>query len=184
AGRGDPALEPMIGLFINTLALRGRLTEDMTFRQLLAQARETTLNGLSHQDLPFEKLVEALRPERNLSHSPVFQVQLIVQNTPSGQLRLPGLTASGASEHSRTAKFDLTVEVSLPPGEPARVHVEYKSDLFSRAWAERFGESLTTVLRAAVDDPDVPVFDLELLSPRQQAEVLVEPNRTEMPIPT
>src|SRR5690606_6753590 len=85
---------------------------------------------------------------------------------------------------SRTAKFDLTVEVSLPPGEPARVHVEYKSDLFSRAWAERFGESLTTVLRAAVDDPDVPVFDLELLSPRQQAEVLGEPNRTEMPIPT
>jgi amino acid adenylation domain-containing protein/thioester reductase-like protein len=183
AGRSHPELDPVVGLFVNTLALRGRLTGDPTLRQVLDQARETTLNGLSNQDVPFEKLVEELQPERSLSHSPVFQVQLIVQNAPSSPLELPGLTVTGEGQHSRTAKFDLTLEVNTA-GKEIRMWLEYNTALFSRHWATRFAACLMSVIRAVVEDPQMSAYDVDLLPAAERAEVVTTPNRTNALVPS
>ncbi|MFP2913751.1 condensation domain-containing protein, partial [Pyxidicoccus sp. 3LFB2] len=107
AGRNRAETEGLIGFFVNTLALRSRIDSDASFAELLAQVKQTTLGAYEHQDVPFEKLVEELRPERSLSYSPLFQVMLAVQNTPTSALQLPGLSLRGIEGGSRVAKFDL-----------------------------------------------------------------------------
>ncbi|MFP2913397.1 condensation domain-containing protein, partial [Pyxidicoccus sp. 3LFB2] len=107
AGRNRAETEGLIGFFVNTLALRSRIDSRASFAELLAQVKQTTLGAYEHQDVPFEKLVEELRPERSLSYSPLFQVMLAVQNTPTSALQLPGLSLRGIEGGSRVAKFDL-----------------------------------------------------------------------------
>ena len=112
AGRTRAETQGLIGLFVNTLVLRTHLGGNPSFRQLLQRVRDTTLGAYAHQDVPFEKLVEELRPVRHLSHSPLFQVMLVLQPDPLPGFTLPGLTLSHVELESRTSKFDLTLSLS------------------------------------------------------------------------
>ena len=117
AKRDRPELETLIGFFINSLVLRTDLTGNPTFRELLRRVREVALGAYEHQDVPFEKLVEQLKPERNLSHSPLFQVVFALQNAPAAPLKLEGLTATALAVDNGTAKFDLTLSLQEEAGE-------------------------------------------------------------------
>ncbi|HEX2254147.1 MAG TPA: SDR family oxidoreductase [Thermoanaerobaculia bacterium] len=154
AGRSRPELDGMIGYFINALALRTDLSGDPTFRELLARVRETTLGAYAHQDLPFEKLVEELRPERHPGHSPVFQVVFNYQNAaPADPAALPGLTLERLPVRHGTAKYDFTLYMG-EAGDRLAGAFEYKTDLFEAATMARLREELLVLAERAVTAPD------------------------------
>ncbi|NEO70811.1 non-ribosomal peptide synthetase, partial [Moorena sp. SIO3H5] len=129
ANRNRREIEPLIGFFVNTLVLRTRFEDNPSFSQLLTQVRETTLIAYEHQDVPFEKVVSTLQPQRSLSHSPLFQVMFVLQNAPMGTLDLPDLSLSQFNQHSTIAKFDLTLSMmETDMGLVGRW--EYNTDLF------------------------------------------------------
>jgi amino acid adenylation domain-containing protein len=169
AGRTRLELEDLIGLFVNTLVLRARPAADRAFTAVLAAAREVTLGAYTHQDLPFEKLVLDLAPERALGRSPLFQVLLVLQNVPQPPLALPGLeltpVASAASAPT-PAKFDLTLEIQpLPRGLSLLALVaEYDPDLWDSPSMARLLRQLETLLAAAADDPERRLAELPLLA--------------------
>ena len=143
----------MIGFFVNTLVMRTKLSGAESFRELLQRVREVVLDAHSHQDLPFEKLVEELEPERDLSRSPLFQVMFVLQNAPRESLEMPGLTLSLLGSGSKTAKFDLTMFVT----EGRRgllVSLEYNTDLFEAATIERMLGHFQVLLEAVVQEPE------------------------------
>ncbi|MDB4948389.1 MAG: tycC3 [Gemmatimonadetes bacterium] len=173
AGRTRRETEGLIGLFVNTLALRGDLRGDPAFRELLARVREATLGAFAHQDVPFERLVEELQPARSLGHSPVFQVMFAFQNVPeAGGEAFPGLEVAGVARQGSTSQVDLTL--TLAPGEDGGLHgtLEYATDLFDAATAERFAGQFATLLEAALRDPAAPVSALPLLRPDERADML------------
>lgn len=137
AGRTDEALDDLIGFFINTLVLRADTSGNPTFRDLLAQVRETDLAAYAHGDVPFERLVEVVNPTRSLSHHPLFQVMLALQSAPSGDLRLPGLRVRSEQLGTAVAKFDLALSLQerfTADGAPAGFGgvAEYATDLFDQ----------------------------------------------------
>jgi amino acid adenylation domain-containing protein len=191
ANRQRVDTEPLIGFFVNTLALRGDLAGDPTFPDLLARVREITLGAYAHQDVPFEKLVEELAPERSLAHTPLFQVLLVLQNAPQGGLQLPGLTLEPIPRQDDTAKFDLTLAAAPSagaagasgaagaagaPGTPGITGLdlvwEYNSDLFDPATIERLAERFARLLGGALAEPRTRLSDLPLLSDGERAQVL------------
>ncbi|HEU4328800.1 MAG TPA: amino acid adenylation domain-containing protein, partial [Roseiflexaceae bacterium] len=182
ANRTRKEIEGLIGFFVNTLVLRGDLSGNPTFRQLLEQVRETALGAFSHQDLPFEYLVEAVQPERDLSRSPLFQVMLVLQNTPGGALNLPGLTLEALDGEGSTAKFDLLLALVELPGGLAG-DLEYNTDLFDRATAERMLAHFQALLEGIVQNPDGRVGDLPLLGAAERARLLGDWNSTAAPYP-
>ena len=168
AGR-RPEVEKLVGLFVNTLPLRCDLTGRPSFRELLERVRETTLAGYAHQDLPFEQLVEALQPERDLSHNPIFQVMFAWQDLPG--LAAPSVDAREApppeeprpsASGSGTAKFDLTLFMT-GSAHGLRAAFEYDTDLFDADRITRMASHLGMLLRSVVSDPDAPVDALPLL---------------------
>ena len=169
--------EPLIGIFINTLVLRTDLAGDPSFRKLLRRVREVTLEAYAHQDLPFEKLVEELQPERELSHSPLFQVMFVLQNEPAATLKLPGLTVSLIDRHNETAKFDLLLSMVEDAGHLTG-SLEYSTDLFESGTIERLCNHFQTLLQAAVTEPDRTLSTLQILTPAEQDRLLVEWNDT------
>ncbi|HFB67345.1 MAG TPA: non-ribosomal peptide synthetase, partial [Calditrichae bacterium] len=177
AGRSRSELENLIGFFVNTLALRARFTPNITFKELLRQVRETTLGAHAHQDLPFEQLVEELQPERNLSHSPIFQVMFVFQNLPLERLELPGITLQPFEAKPDIAKFDLSLIASEGP-DGLMMEWEYNTDLFTEATIRRMMSHFETLLREALAQPDVPVARLPLLSEEERHRMLVEWNAT------
>ncbi|MEA2694498.1 MAG: hypothetical protein QOJ16_3885, partial [Acidobacteriota bacterium] len=180
ANRQRSEVEGLIGFFVNTLALRADLAGEPGFRDLLGRMRAVTLGAYAHQDVPFEKLVEELSPERSLGHSPLFQVLLALQNAPLPPLALPGLTLTPLPLAEGTAKFDLTL--SLAPGTPGVSGVggtlEYNRDLFDRTTAERLAGGFTRLLAAAVAAPEARLPDLPLLSPAERHQLVEEWNAT------
>ncbi|MBF0213631.1 MAG: non-ribosomal peptide synthetase, partial [Magnetococcales bacterium] len=161
ANRNRAELEGLIGFFVNTLVLRVDLEGEPTFRELLEQLRHTTLEAYAHQDVPFEHLVERLRPTRTRSHSPLFQVMFILQNTPESRLELPELSIERLEQEQVPAKYDLLLgmeeqEASLQ-GE-----FEYNTDLFDATTIRRMIGHLTRLLEAALLDPDRPCSRLPL----------------------
>ena len=112
ANRSQPELETLIGFFVNTLVLRAKFEQNLTFLELLQQVKQGALESYTHQDLPFEQIVEALQPERNLSHSPIFQVWFVLQNTPTETLQLPDVTLTPLLSETQVAKFDLALSMS------------------------------------------------------------------------
>ena len=152
AGRTRTELEGLIGFFVNTLVLRTDLSGNPTFRELLGRVREVALGAYAHQDLPFEKLVEELQPERSLSHSPLFQVMFILQNAPRQTLALPGLTLRRLEVDSGTAKFDLTLSMT-ESADGLRAVWEYNTDLFEAATHRRLQGHFQTLLEGIVTDP-------------------------------
>ena len=152
AGRTQVETEGLIGCFVNTLVLRTDLAGDPTFRELLGRVREVVLGAYAHQDLPFEKLVEELQPERNLSHAPLFQVLFVLQNAPTSALELPGLIVSPLPVDKGTAKFDLTLTL-VEGTDGLRATVEYNIDLFDAATITRLLGHFQTMLEGIVADP-------------------------------
>src|SRR5207248_382938 len=182
ANRTRPELEPLIGFFINTLVLRADLSGDPTFAALLGRVRETALNAYAHQDVPFEVLVEQLNPARSLSHSPLFQVTLLLQNAPFSLMQLPGLDVAQIRHEQRATKFDLTL--SLTDSENGLEGLfEYSTDLFDRATIIRLLGHYERLLQAIVANPQERISRYELLSGDELRQILVDWNRTELPFP-
>src|SRR5256885_1739798 len=163
AGRTQLETEGLIGFFVNTLVLRTEVRGGESFRELLKRVREVALSGYSHQELPFEKLVEELQPERELSRSPLFQVMFVLQNAPREELRLPGLELSRLGVEARTAKFDLTLTVVEQGGELGG-WIEYNTELFAGETIRRMGEHYQKLLAGAVAEPEQRVGRMALLA--------------------
>ena len=176
AGRTRVETEGLVGLFANTLVLRGDLSGDPSFRDLLARARELCLAAYARQDVPFEKLVEELRPERALDRSPLFQVLLVLQNAPGAPLRIPGLELRPEPLPAAGAKLDLSLTFTLPDGEEGGLDglLEYAADLFDATTIARWGRSLALLLAGGAEAPEVPLSALPLLSEEECHQLLAE----------
>ncbi|KAB8314800.1 amino acid adenylation domain-containing protein [Tolypothrix campylonemoides VB511288] len=183
ANRNRTEIESLIGFFVNTLVLRTRFEEHPSFEKLLKQVRETTLKAYEHQDVPFEQVVEALQPQRSLSHSPLFQVMFVLQNAPMGELELPGVTLSKLDQESTIAQFDLTVSFT-ETSEGLVGSWEYNTDLFDSATVERMAAHYQNLCSAIVENPHICVGELPLLSEAERDQLLVEWNDTACEYPT
>jgi amino acid adenylation domain-containing protein/non-ribosomal peptide synthase protein (TIGR01720 family) len=173
SNRPRPELEGLIGMFVNTLALRMRPSGTLSFIELLAAVRRTTLEAFEHQDLPFEKLVEAIQTRRDLSLHPVFQVMLAMQNVRLGTFAAPGLILEPLPVPRVAAKFDLTF--TLLEGEAGLAgDVEYSTDLFDAATVERLSRHLCNLLAGIAKAPEAALQSLPLLSPAEDHQVTVE----------
>lgn len=174
ANRNRAEVELLIGFFVNTLVLRTNLSSNPSFRELLRRVRETALGAYAHQDLPFEVLVGELKPSRNLSHTPLFQVWFTLQNAPTTTLDLPSLTLLPLEIESRTAKFDLALLLSETP-EGLSGSFEYNTDLFAAATIDRMAEHFETLLQNVVTQPDVKLDTLvEILNKVDKQQRIAE----------
>ncbi len=182
AGRNRPEIEGLIGFFVNTLVLRTDLTGSPSFRELLRRVREVAEGAYACQDLPFEMLVDELQPEREMSHTPLFQAMFVLQNAPMKVLELPGLIVSPLEVDSGTAKFDLTLSMAEIEGK-LKGSLEYNTDLFDAITIKRMPGHFLTLLESIVADPDQRIADLPLLTPAEQRQLLVEWNDTAIGYP-
>ena len=177
ANRHKMEIEGLIGFFVNTLALRTDCSDNPTFLQLLAQVREKALGAYAHQDLPFEKLVEELQPERNLSYNPIFQVMFILQNTAGKPLNLPGITTERLSLKGETEKFDLTLALTeIDDG--LKAELTYNTNLFEAATIERLITHYGILLEDIVADPHKRIGQLRLLTQSEQRQLVEVWNST------
>ncbi|WP_367127668.1 amino acid adenylation domain-containing protein [Saccharothrix sp. HUAS TT1] len=188
AGRSDEALDELVGFFVNTLVLRTDTSGDPTFRELLARVRDTDLAAFAHQDVPFERLVEALNPERSLSRHPLFQVVLSFQHHLDTAFELPGLVISAVAPDTGAAKFDLTVNLAeqrdadgLPAGLAGRI--SYATDLFDAGTVASIATRLVRLLTALAADPDAAIGSVELLDDAERRLLLAEWNDTATEVP-
>jgi amino acid adenylation domain-containing protein len=182
ANRHQIEIERLIGFFVNTVVLRTNLSGDPSFRELLDRVREVTLEAYSHQDVPFEKLLEELRPQRTLSHNPLFQVLFVLHNSPNQTPQLPGLTVSVSEVDPETARFDLTLDL-WETSEGLRGWFEYSTDLFDAATIARIEGHLQTLLKGIVADPEQCLSTLPLLTADERHQLLVTWNTTSMDSP-
>jgi natural product biosynthesis luciferase-like monooxygenase protein/amino acid adenylation domain-containing protein len=178
ANRNRAETESLIGLFVNMLVLRTRLDGNPSFRELLARTREVVLGAIAHQDIPFERLVEELQPERDLTRTPFFQVVLVLDNT-GRKAPLTGLNMRPLDVDNQTAKFDLTLYFSESE-QGLGLTAEYNQDLFETATIDRLMEQFNCVLAAVVDNPDHRISTLPLLSEREEHELLAAWNDSEV----
>ncbi|MFE5890195.1 amino acid adenylation domain-containing protein [Streptomyces sp. NPDC056462] len=183
AGRTDEALDDLVGFFLNTLVLRTDTSADPSFADLLARVRRTDLEAYAHQDVPFEQLVELLRPARSLARHPLFQVSLMLHNTAEPEFVLPGLRADIEPVGTRTTKFDLTFSVSErrdEAGAPCGITgvVDFATDLFDRESIEALAARLVRLLDAVATDPARPIGSVELLDPEERHTQVVRWNDT------
>ncbi|MEU8652144.1 amino acid adenylation domain-containing protein, partial [Streptomyces sp. NPDC048737] len=182
AGRYRSETESLIGFFVNTLVMRADMSDDPTFEELLHRVRDVAQAAYAHQDLPFERLVEELAPERDLSRTPLFQAMLTPQNLAAEVWSFPGLEAEAVDTGTDAAQFDLTL-VLQESGETLRGLLSYSTDLFDRATAERMAGHFQNLLARAVETPTARLSELELLGEADRHQLLVEWNDTahEMP---
>ena len=181
--RRRPEFEKLIGFFANTLVLRTDLSGNPTFRQLLMRVREVALSAHAHQDLPFQMLVEALRPERNLSRNPLFQVMLALQPSSFAPIELPAALTLSPDAHpidTGTAKFDLSLSISESDRELSCL-LEYNTDLFEHVTISRLLDHFERFLEQAVDDPERRLSEVRLLTESERQQVLVDWNQTTQP---
>jgi amino acid adenylation domain-containing protein len=177
AGRTRPETQELIGAFINTLVVRTDLSGDPSFRELLGRVREVALAAYANQDLPFERLVAELRPQRDLSRTPIFQAAFILQNSPLPALQIPGLSLQLLTVDRGAAQFDLTLLVS-ESADGLDAEFEYNRDLLERVTVERLATSFRLLLAGAVAAPDAPLSALLLMDDRERRRLLVELNDT------
>jgi len=185
ANRQRREIENLIGCFVNTLALRLRLEEQPSIASLLAQAKETTLAAFAHQELPFEQVVETVQPVRSMSHSPLFQTMLALNNTNTAgeaPLELPGLTLARVASEQDSTQFDLSL-VFAEQGERLEAAIGYATALFDRATVERWGAYYVRVLEGMVTGTAATADTLPLLSDADRHELLVELNATQADYP-
>lgn len=169
----------LIGCFLNTLVLRGRMEDRLSFRELLARTREVVLGALDHQELPFEKLAEELKPERELGRSPFFQVFFVLQQDSGQPLSLPGIDSRRVELDLGIARFDLSLYIKIEAGQ-MRLKAEYSSALFRAETIERMLGHFQTLLEGIVGDPRMQISKLPILAASQRRQMLVEWNDTSM----
>lgn len=177
ASRTTPGVEGLIGLFVNTLVLRADLSGDPSFQELLVRVRETTLGGYAHQELPFEKLVEELQPDRDMSHTPVFQVMFSLLPAINLNQQLPELKLSISGTDSGVVKRDLTLMVEEVE-DRLRASLQYSTDLFDAHTIERMARHYENLLESIVKDRALPISTLGLLTETEQQQLLLEWNDT------
>lgn len=177
AGRNRSEVEQLVGFFINTIVLRTDLSGNPTFREVVGRVREVGLGAFAHQELPFEKIVEELHPQRDLSHTPVFQVMFGLQNTPVDALDFPELTIKAMEIDNQTAKFDLTLDLQELPG-GLLGWFEYSTDLFSADDMVRMTGHFLTLVEGVVKNPDQRIAELPLLTEDERRQQLLEWNAT------
>jgi amino acid adenylation domain-containing protein/non-ribosomal peptide synthase protein (TIGR01720 family) len=178
ANRGRAELEELIGFFVNTVIIRSDVSGDPTFRELLGRVRTTALEAFAHQDVPFEKLVEELHPERDLSRNPLFQASFQVFNVQA----LPQDVFEPCPLEGTVAKFDLRIDMLLSPRD-LRGFVEYSSDLFDASTIARLTANFLTLLEAIAANPDERISRLQLIAPSERQRLLVEWNDTRSDYP-
>ncbi|SDJ34612.1 amino acid adenylation domain-containing protein, partial [Rhodococcus triatomae] len=188
AGRGDRALDDLVGMFVNTLVLRARVDPATPFTELLDQVRATDLDAFSHADIPFERLVEVLAPVRSTAHTPLFQVALFFQNHAPAEFTLPGLTVSTMPVLPDVAAFDLQVVLSeLDTSEPrshgsgagsVTAEFNYATDLFDESTVRELARQFVRVLEVATTNPSVSVGDIELVDRAARDAALARWNDT------
>ena len=178
ANRNRAEIENLIGFFVNTLVLRGDLSGDPGFREVLRRVREAALGAYAHQDVPFEMVVDALQPERSLSHSPIFQVMFVHQSVGAGETQ----TAGVPDLRLGVAKFDISLCMVEEPGKLFGA-IEYDSDLFDAATVDRMAGHLRALLEAVAADPDRSISSLPLMGEEEQRRLLVEWNGAAVPLP-
>lgn len=182
ANRGHRQLEPLIGFFANTLALRFRVEPQLRFPDFLRQVKDTLIASLEHQSIPFEKLVDELKIERNLSHNPLFQVMFTFQEAYLENFTLPGLTFSALNFEQTDALFDLTLMVREYTDKLVCIF-EYSTDLFDAATMERMSGRFQTLLGGVVAQPTEKLARLPVLTEAEKQMLLVDFNQTAMPFP-
>ena len=170
AGRNRVELERVVGYFMNTLALRMDFTGDPTFREVLRAARETTLQAFAHQDVPFERVVTEVNPDRDLSSTPLFQVMLVLQNQKRSAFGPLGLEAEPVGHERAWSKFDLTVGMGERPT-GLNTAWEFATDLFDRATVERLAAGFAAAVTGVLADPDRPVSGIDLLDDAERASL-------------
>ncbi|HEX6047361.1 MAG TPA: amino acid adenylation domain-containing protein [Pyrinomonadaceae bacterium] len=184
AGRNHAETENLIGFFINTLVLRTDLSRNPCFTELLRRVREVALGAYAHQEVPFEKLVEELQPERDMSRSPLFQVMMILQNTPLADvMKLDGLEATREGGESGTAKFDLMLSVSETSDGQLHTLWEYNTDLFRSQTIARMMDHFEVLLNSVVNNAEQRLSELKLLRDEEQQRILVDWNSTAVEYP-
>ena len=182
AGRGRIEIEELIGFFVNTLVLRTDLSGNPSFAELLRRVRDVALGAAAHQDLPFEKLVEELQPERDLSRTPLFQVMFALQNVPKDSYSLPNLTLSPVEADTGAAKLDLTM--FFHPNENGLLGIlEYNTDLFEADSIKRMWLHFETLLQSLVADPEQRILNAPLVTEPERDQMIVEWNDTAREFP-
>ena len=172
ANRNRKETENLIGFFVNTLVLRAQIENNPQFDELLQQVKETTLGAFANQDLPFEMLVEELQPERDMSHSPLFQAMFVMNNAPVEKLQLPGVEIELIELENKTTKFDLILNVT--DGDlPLKCKLEYNTDLFNDQTMDRLIGHYLMILQAIVTNPQIKVGQINLLTEEEQT-LLIE----------
>ncbi len=182
ANRHRAEVEPLIGFFVNTLVMRGDLRGDPPFQELLARTRRSTLGAFAHQDLPFERLVIELRPERHLSVTPLFQAVCAMQNAPVGSVELPGITLDRIPFEVTTSQFDLELHL-WEIGDAYIGDLSYSTELFDETTVRRLVTHLETLLRAVIANPGLHLSELPLLPESERHQLIVEWNDTTPPSP-
>ncbi|MEU4435765.1 amino acid adenylation domain-containing protein, partial [Nocardia rhamnosiphila] len=186
AGRGDAALENLVGMFVNTLVLRTPVRGDMSFTELLAEVRNTDLQAFAHADVPFERLVEVLNPARSQARHPIFQVALSFENLPDRHFELPDLRVAPVEFETSLEKFDLSFNFR-GTGDTADAVMQgalsYSRDLFDHSTIEAFADRFVRLLEEVLAAPETAVGDLEILAPVERTKMLAEWNATEHTLP-
>lgn len=182
ANRTRAETEGLIGFFVNTLVLRSNLSGNQSFNSLLKQVREVTLGAYAHQDLPFEKLVEVVQPDRDMSHSPLFQVMFVLQNTPNQAIKLQNLTMQMLEAERGVAKFDLTLNMGEGPDGLGGL-LEYNTDLFQKSTIQRMLKHFEILLKGIVAEPEQPISDLSLLTKAEETYLICDLNKTQKDFP-
>ncbi|MEM9276049.1 MAG: aminotransferase class V-fold PLP-dependent enzyme, partial [Cyanobacteria bacterium P01_F01_bin.143] len=181
ANRNRAEIENLIGFFVNTLVLRTNLEGNPSFEELLQRVKEVALGAYAHQDFPFEKLVEEIQPERDLSYNPLFGVMFILQNAPTSEIELPGLTLNYLEEDSDSSKFDLTLTITETDS-GLEGSLEYNTDIFEKSTIERIVHHWQTLLSGIVANPQQRLSELPLLTESEQ-QLLSEWNNTAVDYP-
>ncbi|ROQ63165.1 non-ribosomal peptide synthetase component F [Streptomyces sp. 840.1] len=184
AGRNRAEIEDMVGFFVNTLVMRTDLSGDPTFTELVDRVKDTALGAYDHQDLPFERLVEELAPQRDLSRNPLFQTMFVLQNTPAGRSwELPGLSIRQLDVSAQESKFDFTFYATEAEDGCLDGTIVYSTDLFDEATMVRLAGHFETLLGAAVHDPTARLSALEMLTASERRQILTAWNGADTDAP-
>jgi amino acid adenylation domain-containing protein len=182
AGRNDADLSELIGCFVNTLVMRGDLSGDPSFSELLQRVRTVALGAYAHQGLPFAELLAKLSRRRSLGYTPLFQAMFILQNAPKQVIRLPGLVIEELEFDSGLAKFDLTLEIVENEG-CLHCQFEYSSDLFDASTIQRMARHFQNLTLNAINDPSSSIAKLKMLGTAERQQLTLDWNQTSAPYP-